>query len=119
MLAGITAFAWNVLTVTDPCLVKPLTSSYAPASASVGHLEGGGSRILSIVSGSDIVVVADPGASFQHEVVWLVEQPRKDGGHTLKEFRCELPQHAAVDQIRPLGSPIPTKIQQTANGGRW
>ena len=119
VLAGITVLAWEVFTITDPYLVKPLTSSLAPTTADVGHSVSSGSRTLSIVSSSDIIVVADPGASFKHEVVWLVERPRKDGGHTLREFRCELPDDAAIDQIMPLGSPIPTKIQQIADGGRW
>ena len=119
VLAGITALAWEVLTVTNPYVVSPLSSSPAPASASVGRSIGSGSRILSVVSSLDVVVVADPGASFKYEVVWLVELPRKDGSHALKVFRCDLPQHASVDQIRSLGSAIPTEIQQTADGRRW
>lgn len=119
VLTAITALVWEVFTVTDPYVVTPLASSTAPANASAGHAIGSGSRTLSIVSSSDVVVVADPGASFRHEVIWVVEQPRKDGSHTLKVFTCELPEHAAVDQIKPLGSAIPTEIQQTANGYRW
>lgn len=119
VLAAITAVAWEVFTVTDPYVVTPLVSSSAPANASAGHAVGSGSRTLSIVSSSDVVVVADPGSSFKHEVIWIVEQPRKDGSHTLKEFTCNLPEYAAVEQIKPLGSAIPSEIQQTANGHRW
>ena len=119
VLAAIAALVWEVFTVTDPYVVTPLASSTAPASARAGHAVGSGSRTLSIVSRSDVVVVADPGASFKHEVIWLVEQPRKDGSHALKEFTCKLPEYAAVDQIKPLGSSIPTEIQQIANGHRW
>lgn len=118
-LAGITTLAWEVFTVTDPYLVSPLTSSPAPASASVGHSVDSGSRTLSVVSSSDIIVVADPGASFKYEVIWIVERPREDGSNALKEFICNLPEYAAVDQIKPLGTPVPTEIQQTANGRQW
>lgn len=119
MLVGVTAFAWRAFTITDPYLVKPLTASPASAGASVGHSEASGSCTLSVVSSNDVVVVADPGVSFQHEVVWLVERPRKDGTHNLTEFKCELPQYAAVGQIKPLGAAIPPKIQQVADGGQW
>jgi hypothetical protein len=119
LVVGVAALAWRAFTATDPYLVKPLTSSSASAGASVGYSIASGSRTLSIVSSNDVVVVADPGASFRYEVVWLVERPRKDGAHTLTEFKCELPQGAAVDQIRPLGSAIPPEIQQVANGGQW
>jgi hypothetical protein len=119
VFAGVTVLAWKVFTVTNPYLIRPVTSSAAPNGASVGHSLNSGSRILSIVSSRDVVVVADPGASFNHEVVWLVEQPRKDGTQTLKEFRCDMPDHATLDQIKPLGSPVPTEIQQVADSGRW
>ena len=119
VLAAIAALVLEVFTVTDPYVVTPLGSSTAPAGAHTGHTVGSGSRTLSIVSSSDVVVVADPGASFKHEVIWIVEQPRKDGSHTLKEFTCNLPEYAAADQIKPLGSSIPTEILQTANGHRW
>jgi hypothetical protein len=119
VLAAIAALVWEVLTVTDPYVVIPLASSTAPASARAGHTVKSGSRTLSIVSSRDVVVVADPGASFKHEVVWIVEQPRKNGSHALKEFTCSLPEYAAVDQIKPLGSSIPTEIQRIANGHRW
>jgi hypothetical protein len=116
---GITLLAWNAFTITAPYLVEPLTSSPAPAGVIVGHSVASGSRTLAVVSSNDVVVIADPGASFQHEVVWLVERPRKNGAHTLMEYRCELPQYAAADRINRLGSPIPPKIQQVADGGRW
>jgi hypothetical protein len=116
---GISALAWKAFAITDPYLVKPLASSPAPVGATVGHSVAIASRTLSIVSSNDVVVIADPGASFQREVVWLVERPRKNGTHTFMEFKCELPQVAAAYRINPLGSPIPPKIQQAADGGRW
>jgi hypothetical protein len=119
VLVGSAALVWEVSTCTEPYVVAPLASSAAPASARAGHEVGSGSRTLSVVSSSDIVVVADPGASFKHEVIWIVEQPRKDGSHALKEFTCNLPEYAAADQIKPLGSSIPTEILQTAKGNRW
>lgn len=118
-LVAISALAWKAVTVTAPYLIKPLTSSPAPVGASVGYSVAPGSRTLSVVSSNDVVVAADPGASFQYEVVWLVERYRKGGAHTLTEFKCELPQYAAVGHIKPLGSPIPPKVQQVADGGHW
>ena len=119
LLVGIGAIAWEAFTITDPYLVKPLTSSPAPAGASVGHSVGGGSRTLSVVSSNDIVVVADPRVSFKYVVLWLVERPRKSRASTLMEYRCELPKYAAADHINPIGSRIPPKIQQVADGGQW
>jgi len=119
VLVGVAAFAWKAFTITDPYLVRSLTSSPAPSDVSVGHSVVSGSRTLSIVSSNDVAVVADPGVSFQYEVVWLVERPRKDSTHTLMEFKCELPRYAAVDHIKPLGSQIPPKIQRVADGGQW
>ena len=119
MLVALAALAWKAFTLTDPYLVKPLTSSPAPAGASIGHSCASGSRTLSIVSSNNIVVVADPGASFKYEVLWLVERPRKSGASTLMEYRCDLPQYAAADHINPIGSRIPPKIQQVADGGQW
>src|SRR5689334_13867358 len=119
LLVGVAAVAWKAFTITDPYLVKPLTSSPAPVGMSEGHSVSSGTRTLSVISSNDVVVVADPGASFQHEVVWLVEHPRKDGTHTLMQFKCELPQYAAVDHINPLGSQIPPRIQRVADGGQW
>jgi len=71
------------------------------------------------VSNSEVVVVADPGESFQHEVIWLVEKPSSGTTAPLKEFRCELPKFATESQIRAIGTPVPAKIQQVANRNRW
>jgi hypothetical protein len=119
IVVGISVLAWKTITITDPYVVKPITSTPAPVGASVGHSIGSATRTLSIVSSNDIVVVADPGASFQYEVLWLVERPRKDGTHTLMEYKCEMPQYAAAGHINPVGSQIPPKIQQVADGGQW
>ena len=118
-LVGVGVLAWKFFTISDPYLVKPLRSSPAPVAAMTGYSVASGSRTLSVISSNDIVVVADPGASSTYEVVWLVQQPRKDGTHALMEFKCELPPNAAVDRIEPLGSPIPPKIQKVANGRLW
>jgi hypothetical protein len=119
LFASVAVIAWTASTVTDPYLIRPLTSSPAPPGASVGFSVSSSTRTLSIVSSNDVVVAADPGASFRYEVVWLVEHPRKDKTRTLMEFKCELPQYAAVDHIHALGSQIPPKIQQVADGGQW
>lgn len=110
---------WKAATITDPYLVKPVAVSPARNGARVGHSVKNGTRTLSIVSSNLVVVVADPGASFQHEVVWLVEKPRGDGNHTLMEYTCQLPQYSAAEHVKPVGSEIPPKIQNTAGGGQW
>lgn len=115
----ISMLVWTALTITEPYIVKPMASSPAPVGATVGHSVSSGSRTLSIVSSNDVVVVADPGASFRYEVIWLVERPRKDGANTLVEYKCELPKYAAADHINSIGSLIPPKIQQIADGGKW
>jgi hypothetical protein len=117
LAAGISMLAWKAFTITDPYLVKPLTSSPAPPGATVGYSLATATRTLSIVTSNDVVVVADPGASFRYEVLWLVERPKKDGAGTLMEYKCKLPQYAAADHINPIGSQIPPKIQQIADGG--
>lgn len=119
VLVAICSLAWKAFTITDPYLVLPLASSPAPPGVRIGHSVASGSRMLSIVTSNDVIVVADPGASFQHEVLWLVERPRKDGARALLEFRCELPKYATIGHINPIGSQIPPKIQRVAEGGNW
>lgn len=118
-VVGISALAWNVLTFADPYVVKPLTSTPVPIGSRVGYSIERATRTLSVTSSNDIVVVADPGASFQYEVLWLVERPRKDGSHSLIEYKCKLPQYATASHINPVGSQIPPKIQHVADGGQW
>lgn len=119
LAAGISMIVWETLTITDPYMVKPLTSSPTPIGATVGQSLESDSRTLSIVSSNDVVVVADPGASFRYVVLWLVERPRKNGVSTLMEYRFALPQYASADHINPVGSRIPTNIQQVADRGQW
>jgi hypothetical protein len=119
ILTGISMLAWRALTITDPYIVKPMTSSPAPTGATVGYFVESTSRTLTIVSGNEVIVVADPGASFQHEVLWLVERPRKTGVSTLVEYKCVLPQYAAADYINPIGFPMPPKIRRVADKERW
>ena len=118
-LVGVTALAWEALTVTDPYRVAPLTSYPASPGATVGHSVNSSTRILSVVSSGEVVVVADPGESFRYEVVWLVEKPTAGSARALKEFRCNLPEFATESQIRPLGTPVPARIQHVADSNRW
>jgi hypothetical protein len=119
LVAAISLAVWKAATITDPYLVKPVTVSPAPEGAKVGHSVNSGTRTLSVISSNRVVVVADPGASFQYEVLWVVEQPRKDGSPALMEYKCQLPQYAAADHINPAGSKLPLKIQKTAGRDRW
>jgi hypothetical protein len=119
LLAGTLVLGWKALTVTDPYIVEPMATSPARAGATVGHALEPTSRILSIVSNTDVVVVADPGASFRHEVLWLVERPGKTGERRLMEYKYKLKQHAVADHIHPIGAQVPLKIQQVADGRPW
>jgi len=116
---GMAALAWEVVSVTEPYLVRPVDSATAPEGARVGYSIAPESRVLSVVSGSEATVVADPGSSFRHEVVWLVEEPRPNGSSELREFTCVMPEYATEASIRPLGTPVPAKIRQVADGSRW
>jgi hypothetical protein len=116
---GVSVVVWNAISITKPYVVKPMTTLPAPKGAKVGHSIESSTRTLSIVSSNSVVVVADCGASFQYEVLWLVEKPREDGLHTLMEYRCKLPEYAVSDHINPVGSEIPPKIQKVADGNLW
>ncbi len=108
-LVGIIALAWQVLTITDPYRIEPLASHPAPEGASVGHSVNSDSRLLSIVSRNEVIVVVDPGAAFRYEVTWIVEQPREDGTEVLREVTYKLTEYSAIDKIKPMGTPIPEK----------
>ena len=106
---------WKMVTVTDPFVVEPISVSPAPKGTRVGYVVDAGTRTLSIVSGSRVIVVADPGASFQYVDLWLVEKPRRDGSRNLLEFNYQLPAYSVGEHIHPVGSPIPSKIQRAAD----
>ena len=110
---------WRFLTVTDPYRVEPITESPAPVGAKAGYTVKNDTRTLSIISSNRVVVVADPGASFQYEVLWLVERPRKDGSTALIEYSCKLPEAAAVDHINPPTAQLPPKIQKASEATGW
>jgi hypothetical protein len=119
-IAGVVSVTvWTMATVTNPYVVEPLSVSPAPNGAKVGHSVDGTTRTLSIVSRNRVVVVADPGASFQYVDVWLVEKPRRDGSNALVELKCQLPAHAVAEHIHPIGSVVSAKIQRAADGAPW
>jgi hypothetical protein len=119
VLAGTLVLGWKALTATDPYIVQPMATLPAPDGATVGHALEPTSRMLSIVSSTDVVVVADPSASFRHEVLWLVERPSKTGERRLMEYKYTLQQPAVADHIHPIGSQVPLKIQQVTDGWPW
>jgi hypothetical protein len=116
---AISVVYWKAVTITDPYVVEPVTASPAPSGGKAGHSVESNTRTLSILSSNSVVVVADPGVAFQYEVLWLVEKPRRDGSHTLMEYRCKMPQYAMAQHINPVGSQIPPKIQKVAEGNQW
>ena len=85
----------------------------------MGYSVKNGTRTLSIVSSNQVVVVADPGASFRYEELWLVETPRKDGSDALMEYTCQLPKYAVLDHINPPTAQPPSKIQRAAEARGW
>jgi hypothetical protein len=119
VLAATSFGVWKFLTVTDPYRVEPISASPAPVGAKVGYTVKNDTRTLSIISSNRVVVVADPGASFRYEVLWLVERPRKDGSAALMEYTCKLPEFAAVDHIYPPTTQPPLKIQKASEAIGW
>lgn len=91
----------------------------APSDAKTGHTVDTATRTLSVVSRQKVVVIADPGASFSHEVLWIVEIPKKDGPNGLMTYQVEMPKFSVAEHIHPLGSDVPPKIAKLASGGQW
>jgi hypothetical protein len=116
---ALTVAGWKVFRITDPYLVEPVTTLPAQNGAKTGHSIEGVTRVLSVVSSNRIIVVADPGVSFHYQVLWLVEKPRKDGSHTLMEYKCKLPKYVSADHLHPIGSEVPSRIQEIAEASQW
>lgn len=120
IIAGAVAVVtFKAFTITEPFIVEPVTELAPPKGAKPGHEIKADTRTLSVFSSNLVVVVADPGASFQYDVLWLVEKPREDGSGMLMEYRCELPKHAVAEHINGIGSKLPPEILEAANGNRW
>lgn len=102
-----------------PYVLEPMKAMPAPHGARVGHMVNTNARTLSVFSSNSVVVVADPGVSFQYEVLWLVEKPRKDKPAGLLEYKFSLPKYAMAEHINALGSKIPPGIQKVADGNQW
>lgn len=106
------------VTITDPYIIKPTSQLPARGDANVGHTIKTGTHTLSVVSRKNVVVIADPGASFKYEVLWLVKKPREDRSDNPVEYQYALPEYALAEHINPIGSETPPKIQRVAEG-RW
>ena len=116
---AILIFFLRAAAFTEPYMIKPMTASPAPNGVKVGHTMNANTRTLSVFSSNAVVVVADPGVSFQYEVLWIVEQQRNDKSDDLLEYRFELPEYAVAEHINPIGSEIPPTILKAANGNQW
>jgi hypothetical protein len=110
---------WKMNAATTPYAIKPTAVLEASKDATVGHTVDIAKRALLVISQSDVVVVADPGASFQHEVLWLVPVPRTDGSSDKRLYRFETPQFAAAEHIHPIGTPLAPDIAKFASDGHW
>ena len=117
--AIIVATVYEVMTVTDPYVIKPISVVSAQLGAQTGHTVNREENTLSVVSSNHVIVIADPGSSFQYEVLWLIEKSARDKSDKLLLYKYDLPQHAASEHINPLGSKIPTDIQRIADANRW
>ena len=115
VMAG-TCILFKVFTVTEPYVIKPINVVTATSGAPVNHVINTNTGILSVFSSNLVVVVADPGASFQHEVLWLVAVPRTDQSRELKEYRFKMPKFAMAEHVNEIGVALPDKIRKAANG---
>ncbi|HEY5754028.1 MAG TPA: hypothetical protein VIT21_12825 [Chthoniobacterales bacterium] len=104
------------LSITDPYVVEASEIRLVPHEVEEGFRVDIEHRVLSVVSDKEIVLVADPGFSFHHEVLWLVEKPRKASSTESREFRFELPEYAKVDQIFFSDASTPLHVLKTASG---
>ncbi len=107
----------RLLGVTDPYVIRPLSVSVAAPSAKVGCTIDG--KTLSVVTSNDVVCVADPGVSFQYEVVWLVLRPPTAPTQELRVHTFELPAYADPDHVNGLDTEVPLDIVKVASDNKW
>jgi hypothetical protein len=117
--AGILFLAVKLINVTDPYVVKPVAVLPAPIDAKMGYTVDAATRTLSVVSRKEVVVVSDPGAFFSHEVLWILQVPKKEESRDPVLYRVELPKFADTAHIKLQGSDTPPKIAKFANGDQW
>jgi hypothetical protein len=110
---------WKMGAATAPYAIRPIAVLAVSNDAVVGHTVDLAKRSLSVVSQREVVVVADPGASFQHEVLWLVEVPRSDGSSDKRLYRFETPKFAVAQHIHPIGAALAPNIAKFASNGHW
>jgi hypothetical protein len=110
---------WKISAATAPYAIRPSSVLVVSKDATVGHTVDLAKRALSVISQRDVVVVADPGASFLHEVLWLVEVPRSDGSSDKKLYSFETPKFIATEHIYPIGAPLAPDIAKFAGDSRW
>ena len=118
-VAGLIWLAVELDTCTDPYVVKPTVILPAPSDTKIGHSFDATTHTLSVVSRNEVIVVADPGASFSYEVLWLWEVPPKGGSDRLMLYRVQLPEFSDDEHINPLGAKAPPKIAKFASGDKW
>lgn len=117
--AGFAGLVVMVRTATAPYAIAPISVTPTPDDTPIGHAIDDNTRILSVFSPAPVVVVADPGVSFQYEVLWLVTVPQPGRASQMKEYRFELPEHAAADKVNALDAQIPPEIVAVASRNDW
>jgi hypothetical protein len=110
---------WKINDATAIYAIKPTVVLQVSSDTAVGHTVDIAKRTLSVVSQREVVVIADPGASFQHEVLWLVEVPRFDGSSDKRLYRFETPKFAVAQHIHPIGAALAPNIAKFASNGDW
>lgn len=85
----------------------------------MGHRIDPETQTLSVFNTEAVVVVVDPGVSFQYSVLWLVSKPRKGASKDMKEYRFQLPKNAVAEHVNGLGSEIPPEIKTVATKDNW
>jgi hypothetical protein len=115
IIGVVAAVVIEFCTMFDPYIVEPISASPAAQGSSVGHAITG--RALLVVSSNAIVCVADPGASFHHEVLWIVARPRTERG--LIEYSFQLPENADPNHVNGLDADVPDEIVSAATESKW
>lgn len=102
--------------VTSPYLIKPASRVSPPVGAAPGTSFNASTHSLSVVSDVPLVVVADPGKSFKHEVIWVIAQAAEKKEEPM-EYRFNLSEYTVEKHIHPPGVTVPPEIKKAAN--RW
>jgi hypothetical protein len=115
-IAGLTVVAYEIMRVTEPYRIEPISVALASKDSVVGYTLDEKNETLSVVSYEEIVLVSEP--SFLYDVIWLV--PIKSGvPGKLTEYKYKLSKYARKEHINHMDVMIPEKILQIAARTSW